>query len=87
LSGSRVWSADAANAGEALVTNIAGGRETASKDARVSVFNSVGFIKVLLEISRGRNSATPSRNVLLHSDSDIRAFGRLGTHNVIRTPP
>jgi len=45
LSGSRVWSAEAANAGEALVTNTAGAVETASKNASVRVLTVVNFIE------------------------------------------
>jgi len=66
LSGSRESSAEAAKAGEALVTNIAGGTETASKDASVKVFTVVNLIEMLLEMDHG-TSATLWRLALLHS--------------------
>jgi predicted ABC-type sugar transport system permease subunit len=57
LSGSRVWSADAANAGEALVTSIAVGAEIANKDATVKVFRVVSFITMLLGLITGLSGA------------------------------
>jgi hypothetical protein len=56
LSGSRAFSAEAANAGEALVASIAGGMETESKNASVREFRFN-----LIEDAPGVDQGTQSR--------------------------
>jgi hypothetical protein len=59
--GLRLSKIEAAKAGEALVTTIANGRETASKEASAKVFAVVSFIIMLLGMITGRNSSPPAK--------------------------